>query len=74
MKGPTQEVVDLINLVRERAFDPDKPISLSDYPDKASMRDRIMDERLFELTYEARRRQDLIRAVVRCLFAFSTTL
>ena len=22
MKGPTQEVVDLINLVRERAFDP----------------------------------------------------
>ncbi len=38
------------------------------------MRDRIMDERLFELTYEARRRQDLIRVVVRCLFAFSTTL
>ena len=62
MNGPTQEVVNLINLVRERAFDPDQPIALSDYPDKASMRQRIMDERLFELTYEARRRQDLIRA------------
>ena len=44
INGPTQEVVDLINLVRERAFDPDKPIALSDYPDKASMRDRIMND------------------------------
>ena len=62
LNGPTQEVIDLINVVRERAFDPDKPIVLSDYPDKTAMRDRIMNERLFELTYEARRRQDLIRA------------
>ena len=26
------------------------------------MRDRIMNERLFEITYEARRRQGLVRA------------
>ncbi len=61
LNGPTQEVVDLINAVRNRVFEPDKPISLADYPTKEAMREAILNERLFEFTWEAKRRQDLIR-------------
>lgn len=59
--GPTQASIDLINQVRARAFAPDKPIALANYPDRESLRDHILDERGFELYFEGNRREDLIR-------------
>ena len=48
----------LINTLRARVFEPDEPLpSMS----QAALRDAILRERLFELTAEAKRRQDLIR-------------
>jgi hypothetical protein len=44
----------LINELRRRVFDPDKDLTAID-------RDVILQERLFELTAEAKRRMDLIR-------------
>lgn len=44
----------LVNALRARVFNPDKPLGTID-------RDAILNERLFELTFEAKRRQDLIR-------------
>ncbi len=61
LNGPTAQVVELINTVRNRVFEPDEPISLADYPTKEAMREAILNERLFEFTWEAKRRQDLIR-------------
>lgn len=58
--GQTAAAVDQVNIVRERVFDPPKPLSAGSFS-QASLRDRILQERLFELTAEARRRQDLIR-------------
>ena len=57
--GRTAEAIDLVNVIRARVFEPDEPISgaLS----QAGFRDMILRERLFELTAEAKRRQDLIR-------------
>jgi hypothetical protein len=51
--------VALLNRLRERAFEPDKPLSAS--LSQAQMRQAILNERLFELAGEAKRRQDLIR-------------
>jgi hypothetical protein len=48
------EALQLLNTLRERVFDPDEPLAAID-------RDVILQERLFELTAEAKRRQDLIR-------------
>jgi hypothetical protein len=45
----------LLNQVRARVFEPDKPLV------GPVTRDIILNERLFELTAEAKRRQDLIR-------------
>jgi hypothetical protein len=45
----------LLNQLRARAFDPDEPLIAP------VTRDLILQERLFELTGEAKRRQDLIR-------------
>ena len=45
-----------INLLRERVFDPDEPIT-----DVGAFEDILLRERLFELMWEATRRQDLIR-------------
>jgi hypothetical protein len=56
MMGPKQESVDLINQVRARAFDPDKPIALADLT-----LDTFLNERGFELLWEEYRRTDLIR-------------
>lgn len=54
--GRTEDAVNEINRVRERDFDPDEPItSGGDFDAK------ILQERLFELMWEATRRQDLIR-------------
>ncbi|HUG41627.1 MAG TPA: RagB/SusD family nutrient uptake outer membrane protein [Longimicrobiales bacterium] len=55
----TPGAIALLNLVRERAFDPDRPIPTT--LSQAEARDRIQRERLFELTAEGKRRQDLIR-------------
>src|SRR5690606_42043991 len=57
--GRTAEAIDLINQVRARAFDPDKPLPAG--LSQAQVRDAILDERLFELIDEAKRRTDLIR-------------
>jgi hypothetical protein len=57
--GRTGEAVALVNTLRARVFDPDEP--LTGTFTQASFRDRILQERLFELTGEAKRRQDLVR-------------
>ncbi len=61
--GPNQESIDLINALRDRAFDSDatKQIQLSDFTTKEALRDRILDERGWELFAENYRREDLIR-------------
>lgn len=58
--GNTAMAVDLVNTIRERVFDPDKPLNAADY-NQESLRDRIFLERLYELTAESKRRQDLVR-------------
>lgn len=58
--GNTAVAVDLVNTIRERVFDPDKPLNAADY-NQETFRDRILLERLYELLAEAKRRQDLIR-------------
>ena len=59
INGPTQEGLDLINLVRARAkLD---PITLSDASSKEVLRDMILDERGWEFVSEGKRREDLVR-------------
>lgn len=52
--GNAGEALALVNTLRARVFAPDEPLTTVD-------RDAILRERLFELTGEAKRRQDLIR-------------
>lgn len=52
--GNSGQALTLLNTLRERVFEPDEPLGSVD-------RDVILRERLFELTAEAKRRQDLIR-------------
>jgi len=59
LTGPTQEVLDLIQKVRDRAG-LTTPLVLADYT-KDHLRDRILDERGWEFFGERLRRQDLIR-------------
>jgi SusD family. len=62
LNGPTQAAIDLINRIRERAFqNSNHNLKLSDYATTADLRSAICDERLFELNTEAVRRPDLIR-------------
>lgn len=61
LNGPTGEALGLLNELRERVFDPDEPLEMADASSRDAMRAMILRERLFELTYEAKRRQDLIR-------------
>jgi starch-binding outer membrane protein, SusD/RagB family len=56
-QGPA--AVALINVVRARAFSPPKPLATT--LSQQQIRDAILQERLFELTAENKRRQDLIR-------------
>ena len=59
-QGRTGEALTLLNTtIRARAFDPDRPLSTG--LSQAQARQAILDERLFELVGEAKRRQDLIR-------------
>jgi hypothetical protein len=57
--GQTAAAITLVNQLRARAFDPDRPLSAG--LSQAQLREQIRRERLFELTAEAKRRQDLIR-------------
>ncbi|WP_339738392.1 RagB/SusD family nutrient uptake outer membrane protein [uncultured Sunxiuqinia sp.] len=59
LNGPTQEALDLIQEIRDRAG-LTTPLVLGDYT-KESLRDRILDERGWELYAEKVRRQDLLR-------------
>lgn len=58
--GQTAAAMALVNTVRARVFSPPKPLSTG--LTQAQARDAIFQERLFELTAESKRRQDLIRA------------
>jgi hypothetical protein len=60
--GQTAAAANLINTTtRARAF-PSRPKPLNPALPQAAMRDSILGERLLELTAEAKRRTDLIRA------------
>ncbi|MFY9150374.1 MAG: RagB/SusD family nutrient uptake outer membrane protein [Prolixibacteraceae bacterium] len=59
LNGPNQESLDLIQMVRDRAG-LTTPLTLANYT-KESLRDRILDERGWELYGEKVRRQDLLR-------------
>ena len=62
---PTQEIIDLLNQVRYRAFDnfdvSSHKLKLSEFPTKTAMRDQILKDRGAELWCEGVRREDLIR-------------
>jgi hypothetical protein len=57
--GNTAAAIADLNLVRARAFSPPKPTTAVS---QAQVRDAILNERLFEFTWEGKRRQDLVRA------------
>jgi hypothetical protein len=57
--GQSAAAVALINTVRARVFSPPKPLATT--LTQQQVRDAILKERLFELTAESKRRQDLIR-------------
>jgi hypothetical protein len=63
LNGPNQTSIDLINQVRDRAFNnnPAKRITLSDFGSKEALNSRILEERGWELWFEGHRRADLIR-------------
>ena len=54
--GQTTSAVSQINMIRERVFDPDELIDAAGDFDQV-----LLQERLFELMWEATRRQDQIR-------------
>ncbi|MGH7446398.1 MAG: RagB/SusD family nutrient uptake outer membrane protein, partial [Longimicrobiales bacterium] len=56
--GQPAQAMQIVNMLRQRVFDPDRP-ALEITQD--AVRERIRRERLFELAAEAKRRQDLIR-------------
>ena len=58
--GQTSAAITQLNIVRARHFTPAQPISTA--LTQAQVRTAVLDERLFELAGEAKRRQDLIRA------------
>jgi hypothetical protein len=61
LNGPSQQSIDLINQVRARCFEPDRPVGAPATFTKETLRNRILDERGYELLWENFRRQDLIR-------------
>ncbi len=62
LNGPSQNAIDLINRIRERAFQNNSSnLKLTDYTTKSDLRNAICDERLLELHCEGVRRPDLIR-------------
>ena len=63
VNGPNQESLDLLNQLRDRAFNSDatKRLMLADFESKESLRDHILQERSWETYAENYRREDLIR-------------
>lgn len=62
LNGPSQASIDLVNCVRERAFqNAAHDLKLASYSTTEALRSAICDERLFELNNECVRRPDLIR-------------
>jgi hypothetical protein len=62
LNSPTQESIDLINRIRQRAFQSSTfNLNLADYPSKEKLREAICDERFLEFNSEGMRRPDLIR-------------
>lgn len=62
LEGPNQTSIDLINIVRERAFgNQNHNLKLENYLSKDALRAAIMRERGWELFAEGYNRQDLIR-------------
>jgi hypothetical protein len=59
LNGPSQEAVDLLNHVRERAGVP--LYSVDDFVSKEALRDALLDERAWEFVAEGIRRMDLVR-------------
>ncbi|MDR3140584.1 MAG: RagB/SusD family nutrient uptake outer membrane protein [Tannerellaceae bacterium] len=59
LNGPTQDAIDLINLIRNRAELPS--LILSDFNARESLKDHILKERGWEFYSEEKRRRDLIR-------------
>jgi hypothetical protein len=63
--APTQEIIDLLNQVRFRAFDnfdaSNHKLKLSAFTTKEMMRDQILKDRGWELWCEGVRREDLLR-------------
>jgi starch-binding outer membrane protein, SusD/RagB family len=57
--GNTGAAITDINLLRARVFSPPEPIATT--LNQQGVRDALLKERLFELTAEGKRRQDLIR-------------
>jgi hypothetical protein len=57
--GQTDAAITIVNSLRARVFEPDEPLPMGMSQDAA--RDAILEERLFELMAEGKRRQDLIR-------------
>lgn len=61
LQGPNQESINLLNTLRDRVYDSPQLLQVSDFPSQDALRNRILEERLYELFYEAKRRQDLVR-------------
>nr|WP_319273151.1 RagB/SusD family nutrient uptake outer membrane protein [uncultured Draconibacterium sp.] len=59
MNGPSEEAVELVNLVRKRAGASEA--TLSQFSTKEDFRDMVLLERIKELYLESKRREDLIR-------------
>lgn len=59
INGPTQESIDLLNLIRKRAGVSD--YTMADLTSKGIMRDALLKERGWEFVAEGMRRMDLIR-------------
>ena len=59
LNGPSQEALDLWNMIRERAQVP--LYTLNDVPSKEVFREKILEERSWEFAFEGKRRQDEIR-------------
>lgn len=59
--GREGETLEWVNRVRERAFDPPQPVSMTDVSAEGGMEQFLLNERMREFHSEAKRRQDLIR-------------
>lgn len=57
--GPSQDALDLLNAVRERAHL--EPLELTDLPGKEAFREHLLMERAWEFYSEGLRREDLLR-------------